>query len=207
MVPPNSTSIPSLSHASSSHASLPSSSLVLSDPNTVAQIEQIQNTPLVDHTTNTATHINQPTIDITLSNHAINVQNNHQSTIPPSMIDPFPMPQPEPPISTDPLLHRSTQLRFPYSHTATLDGLVLNPWVAATISDPSPPSPPIATSLAHDNDDGNVLAFLAKFVPYCDTYYLLPLDVPSSDFLSAPEVLVLRWAGITNPHVVFLNNK
>ena len=111
------------------------------------------------------------------------------------------MPHPEPPISADPPLCRSTRLRFPYSCTATLDGLLPNPRVAAAISDPSPPSPPIATSLAHDNDDGNVLAFLAEFVPYCDTHYLLPLDVPSSDFLSAPEVLVAAEDGSLEPEL------
>jgi hypothetical protein len=115
------------------------------------------------------------------------------------MIDPLPVPHPDPPISTDPPLHRSTRLRFPYSHTATLDSLLPNPRVAAAISDPSPPSPPAASSLAPDNDDGNVLAFLAEFIPYCDTHYLLPLDVPSSDFLSAPEVLVAAENGSLEP--------
>ena len=41
-----------------------------------------------------------------------------------------------------------------------------------------------------DDGDGNVLAFLAEFIPYCDTHYLLPLDIPASNFNSVPKVLI-----------------
>ena len=130
VTPPNSASIPSLSHASSSCSSVPSSSLVLPNPNTVPQIEHIENIPSIDHLNNTATHINQPMIDITLPNPAITLQESQQSTIlPPSMIDPLlhPVPDPGPPVPANPSLHHSTQLCFPYSCTATLDGLLPNP--------------------------------------------------------------------------------
>jgi hypothetical protein len=105
------------------------------------------------------------------------------------------MPDLASPAIADPPLWCSTHLRFPYSCTATLDGLLPNPWVAAAISDPSPSSPPDAASLVPDDDDGNVLA-LAEFVPYCNTHYLLPLDVLISDFPSIPEVLVAAMDGI-----------
>jgi len=111
------------------------------------------------------------------------------------------VPDPGPPVPADPPLHHSTQLHFPYSHTTTLDGLLPNPQVAAAISDHLPSFPHDATSSAPDNNDGNVLAFLAEFIPYCDTHYLLPLNVPTSDFLSAPEVLMAAEDGSLEPEL------
>ena len=70
----------------------------------------------------------------------------------------------------DPPLCHSTCLRFPYSWTATLDGLHPNPQVATAISADLSSSPSAAAALVTDTDDGNVAAFLAKFVPYCDTH-------------------------------------
>jgi len=40
-----------------------------------------------------------------------------------------------------------------------------------------------------------VLAFLAEFVPFCDTHYLLPVNVPAADFQSVPEVLAAATNG------------
>lgn len=92
----------------------------------------------------------------------------------------------------DPPLRRSTRLRYPYSRTATLDGLLPNPQVATVISDhPSP----VASPSSPNEDDGNVLAFLAEFVPFCDTHYLLPVNVPAADFQSVPEVLAAATNG------------
>ena len=71
----------------------------------------------------------------------------------------------------------------------------------ATISDPKYISPVDATTSASDDRDGNVLAFLAEFVPYCNTYYLLPLDVPASDFVSMPEVLAAATSGSLEPNM------
>ncbi len=81
----------------------------------------------------------------------------------------------------------------------TLDGLLPNPRVAAAISVPTHGTPSDAAPLADDDGDGNVLAFLAKFVPYCDTHYLLPLDVPTSHFDSVPEVLTAATDGSLEP--------
>lgn len=61
-----------------------------------------------------------------------------------------------------------------YSRAATLDGLLLNLRVAAAISDLVLPSLSDVADSAHDDD---VFAFLAEFVPYCDTHCLLHLDV------------------------------
>ena len=38
-------------------------------------------------------------------------------------------------------------------------------------------------------------------MPFCDSHYLLPLDVPSSDFASVPEVLAAVTNGILKPEV------
>ena len=110
-------------------------------------------------------------------------------------------PDAPPPTIPDPPLRRSTHLHFPYSHTATLDGLLPNPQVAAALSEPLRASPPGAPLSVDDDGDGNVLAFLAEFVPYCDTHFLLPLDVPTSDFVSIPEVLSAAANGSLEPDV------
>ena len=81
----------------------------------------------------------------------------------------------------------------------TLDGLLPNPRVAAAISVPTHGTPSNAAPSADDNGDGNVLAFLAKFIPYCDTHYLLPLNVPTSHFDSVPEVLTAATDGSLEP--------
>ena len=53
----------------------------------------------------------------------------------------------------------------------------------------------------HADNDGNILAFLAEFIPYCDSHYLLPLDVPPSNFLSVPKVLAAAANGSLEPEV------
>jgi hypothetical protein len=82
-----------------------------------------------------------------------------------------------------------------------MDSLLLNPQVVATISDPCYTSPVDAAMSVSDDGDGNVHAFLAEFVPYCDTHYLLPLDVPASDFVSMPEVLAAAVSGSLEPNM------
>ena len=52
-----------------------------------------------------------------------------------------------------------------------------------------------------DDGNGHVMAFLAEFVPFCDSHCLLPLDVPASDFASIPEVLATVANGILDPEV------
>ena len=83
----------------------------------------------------------------------------------------------------------------------TLDGLLPNPRVVATISDSRHASPIDTAASVGDNGDGNVLAFLAEFVLYCNTHYLLPLDVPTSDFISISEVLTAAVTGSLEPEM------
>jgi hypothetical protein len=45
------------------------------------------------------------------------------------------------------------------------------------------------------------MAFLAEFVPFCTSHWLLPLDVPSSDYASVPEVLAAVANDILEPEV------
>jgi hypothetical protein len=60
---------------------------------------------------------------------------------------------------------------------------------------------PVALPSSPDEDDGNVLAFLAEFVPFCDTHYLLLVDVPAADFQSVPEVLAAAANGFLEPEM------
>jgi hypothetical protein len=110
-------------------------------------------------------------------------------------------PLPLSPVPADPPLRRSTCLRFPFSHTATLDSLLPNPWVAAAMSESITSSCSAAVPSGPVNDDGNVLAFLAEFMPYCDMHYLMPVDVIPSDFLSVPEVLAAAADGSLEPEM------
>jgi hypothetical protein len=50
--------------------------------------------------------------------------------------------------------------------------------------------------LAREDSNGHIIAFLAEFVPFCASHCLLPLDVPSSDYTSVPEVLAAVANGI-----------
>ena len=43
-------------------------------------------------------------------------------------------------------------------------------------------------------------------MPFCDSHYLLPLDVPSSDFASVPEILAAVMNGILKPEVDIKDN-
>jgi hypothetical protein len=45
------------------------------------------------------------------------------------------------------------------------------------------------------------MAFLAEFVPFCDSHCLLPLDVPTSDYTSVPEILAAVTNGLLEPEV------
>jgi len=85
-----------------------------------------------------------------------------------------------------------------------LDGLLPNLWVTAAISDSISSSPSDTLPLAHVEDDSNVLAFLAEFMPYCDMHYLLPVDVPPSDFLSVSEVLAATMSGSLEPEWMWI---
>ena len=58
-----------------------------------------------------------------------------------------------------------------------------------------------AAASVTNTDDGNVAAFLAEFVSYCDTHWLVPLDFPISDFVSIPEILVAAVNGFLDPEV------
>jgi hypothetical protein len=69
----------------------------------------------------------------------------------------------------------------------------------AAISDTPSPLPSNAPSLVHAEDNSNVLTFLAEFMSYYD--YLLPIDVPASNFLSGPEVLAAIRNGSLEPEV------
>jgi hypothetical protein len=106
----------------------------------------------------------------------------------------------EPPPADPPLRH-STCLHFPYSHAATLDSLLPNPHAAATVSDTFPAPHCDATAFAQEDGNGHVMAFLAEFVPFYTSHCLLPLDVPSSDYTSVPEVLAAVANGILEPEV------
>jgi len=55
--------------------------------------------------------------------------------------------------------------------------------------------------MTSDDSDGNVIAFLAEFVPYCDTHSLIPLDVPVSEFASVSKVLAATANGSLEPDV------
>jgi hypothetical protein len=71
----------------------------------------------------------------------------------------------------------------------------------AAISDTPSLLPSNAPSSVHAKDNGNVLTFLAEFMSYCDSHYLLPIDVPASNFLSDPEVLAATRNGSLEPEV------
>ena len=120
----------------------------------------------------------------------------HSSTID---SPPFATPDAAPSALADPPLCYSSQLCFSYLYAATLDSLLPNPRVVATISDPRYTSPVDAATSASDDGDSNVLAFLAEFVPYCNTHYLLPLNVSASDFVSVPEVLAAATSSFLEP--------
>ena len=111
------------------------------------------------------------------------------------------LPTPPSPPPTDPPLRRSTRLHFPYSRAATLDGLLPNPHTAAAISDSLLAPLHDAAILVRKDGDGHVMAFLAEFVPFCDSHCLLPLDVPTSDYTSVPEILAAVTNGLLEPEV------
>jgi hypothetical protein len=71
----------------------------------------------------------------------------------------------------------------------------------AAISDTPSPLPSNAPSLMHAEDNGNVLTFLAEFMSYCDSHYLLPINVLASNFLSGSEVLAAARNGSLEPEV------
>jgi hypothetical protein len=82
-----------------------------------------------------------------------------------------------------------------------MDGLLPNPHVAAATSDPDCAFPSTSTTSMDNDGDSNVLAFLAEFVPYCDTHYLLSVNVAASDFTSVPEVLTAAADGSLEPNL------
>ena len=188
--PPRSSTVPSPgSHSSSISVPNNVAQIQISSPNTVPELQNTSN--------NTTNQTNTFTIDNSVPNDPSPV------TIIPSTIEAPSNSLPDPVTSSaaDPPLRRSTRLRFPYSRDATRDGLLPNPRVAAAISDNAFPSPSDTAPSVNDDDDGNVLAFLAEFVPYCDTHYLLPLDLPVSEFSSAPEVLAAAVNGSLEPEM------
>jgi len=82
-----------------------------------------------------------------------------------------------------------------------IDGLLPNPHVAAAISHTHPPSLSQPANRGIDDDNGKVLAFLAEFMPFCDTHTLLPLDLPDALPLSAPEILAATAASTLEPEL------
>jgi hypothetical protein len=161
-------------------------------PNTIGCLDPITVVPTIqDHPVVTQL----PTLTHTLPD------SQPPITLRPSTINSPPSAPPDvaPSVLADPPLRRSSWLRFPYSCAATMDGLLLNPRVVAAISDPCYTSPVDAATSVDDDGDDNVLAFLAKFVPYCNTHCLFPLDVPTSDFASVPEVLAAAASGSLEP--------
>ena len=131
---PVSASVPSPSGPSPNCASAPRPSLVSPTsntvnqnitvlPNTVGHLDQNTIVPTVHHTPTTIhTCLPVPTSGL-------------PATLQPSTIDSPPIPVPHAPPSTvaDLPLCRLTRLRFPYSHAATLDGLLPNPQIAAAM--------------------------------------------------------------------------
>ncbi len=199
-------------------------------PNTISQLDPNSLVPPHSNTINNSDFSTSDTVGPLDPNSLINTvpHLDHQCTIHPTLpSDPSPSPEPSvtapgpypslppsmvvpPPNGSpdlegspagDPPLHRSTCLHFPFSHTAMLDGLLLNPHVAMAISALPDPLPSTTSAMTSDDSDGNVIAFLAEFVPYCDTHSLIPLDVPVSEFASVSKVLAATANGSLEPDV------
>jgi hypothetical protein len=103
-----------------------------------------------------------------------------------------------PVIDSLPPLRRSSRLHFTTSRAAIRDGLLPDSRLAAAISN-------VAASAAHIRairDDGpvdSVHAFLAEFLPFCNSHNLLPLNVAFTDATSVPDFVTAIADGSLEP--------